>query len=299
MKIIYVTETEDTCDIIKRIVLKIKCFFNIIYKENVEEKIIYKLPIFSSEKISNNKVNKLSKRIIKKLENDGIYSVALSKYLSTLQNLKNNFYSENINILDGRFLFKCLTFEVIEYILKRKNKKIQESEIYLLVNDFNNINKELIIYIAKSVKKLNIVTNHINKCKDIENYLYNEFGILLNIINNKKTSISNSEIILNFDFPEEVLNKYKIYRKAIIVNFQEKVSIQCKKFNGININYFKTNIPKKYKLQGFKDEEIYESIIYKKDLYSIKKMITEDKIRIRRLIGNNGCIMDREYIDKL
>ena len=155
MKIIYVTETEDTCDIIKRIVLKIKCFFNIIYRENVEEKIIYKLPIFSNKKISNNKVNKLSKKIVKKLESDGIYSVVLSKYLSTLQNLKNNFYSENINILEGRYLFKCLTFEVIEYILKRKNKKIQESEIYLLVNDFNNINKELIIYLANSVKKIN------------------------------------------------------------------------------------------------------------------------------------------------
>ena len=126
MKVIYIKETEETCDFVKRIILKLKCFFNIINIKNVQEKIIYNLPIFANRKISNRKINKLSKKIIKKLEEDGVYNIALSKYLCTVERLKNSFYSENINILDGRYLFKCLSYELIEYVLKIKNKKIQE-----------------------------------------------------------------------------------------------------------------------------------------------------------------------------
>lgn len=299
LNVIYIRETKDTCDIIKRIILRIKCFFNIIDVEKVEQRTIYNLPIFFNENTSKYKLNKLSKKIIKKLEDNGVKNIVLSKYLYKLQSLKNNLYSENINILEGRYLFKCLTYEVIEHILKRQNKNIYLSDVSILLNDFNNINKELIIDIAKHVKTINVITNHIDKCKEIENYLCNEFGILINISNNKKISLSNSQIILNFDFSEEGLNQYVISDKAVIINFEEKILIKSKKFSGININYFKISIPKEYKIDGFRNEEVYESIIYKRDFYTMKKTIAEDKIRIKRLIGNNGYIMDREYIDKL
>lgn len=296
LNVVYIRETKDTCDIIKRISLRIKCFFNIINIEMVGQKTIYNLPIFFNQNISKYKLNRLSKKIIKKLEGYEVKNIVLSKYLYNLQILKNNLYSENINILDGRYLFKCLTYEVIEHILKRQNKNIYLSDVSILLNDFNNINKELIIDIAKNVKTLNVITNHIDKCKEIENYLCNEFGILINISNNKKISLLNSQIILNFDFPEEVLNQYVINDKAVIINFEEKILIKSKKFNGININYFKISIPKEYKIDVFKNEQVYESIIYKRDFYTIKKMISEDKIRIKRLVGNNGIIRDSEYI---
>ena len=258
MKVIYIRETKETCDFIKKIILRIKCLFNIINIEKIDERIIYNLPIYANKNISKYRIKKVSKKVIKILEENGVSNVVISKYLGTLETLKNYLYSENINILDGRYLFKCLSSEVIEYILKRKNKQMKESEIYLLVNDFNNINKEIIVNIAKNVKTLNIITNNVNKFKNIEKYLYNEYGILLNISNNKRNSILNAKVILNFDFPEEILNQYNIYNKAIIVNLLEKISIQCKKFNGININYFKIDIPKEIRLEGFKDEEVYE-----------------------------------------
>ena len=37
-------------------------------------------------------------------------------------------------------------------------------------------------------------------------------------------------------------------------------------------------------------------VICKKSLHEVKEKIVEDKIRIRRLIGNNGYIREREYI---
>lgn len=165
----------------------------------------------------------------------------------------------------------------------------------MLVNDFDGVTTEIIILIAKNIKRLNIVTNHIEKCKKIEEYLYNEFGIMLNISNNKKSSLSKSEIIINIDFPQELINKYRIYDKAIILNILEKISIKSKRFNGINANYYKINMSEEYKLDEFDDEIVYESLIYNyKHLDNVVDMIIKDKIEIEGLIGNNGIIKEKE-----
>ncbi len=164
----------------------------------------------------------------------------------------------------------------------------------MLINDFTDINKEIIIDIAKSIKRLNIVTNHIDKCRKIEEYLYNEFGIMLNISNNKRKSLLKAEIIINMDFPQELINKYRIYDNSIILNIGDKISLQSKRFNGININYYKIQIPDEYKLQGFQNEIVYESLIYGKKYKDINEKITTDKIKINKLIGNNGSIKESE-----
>lgn len=298
MKIIYIRETQETCDIVKNIILKIKSFFNIVDLKHEENKTIYYLPIIHNKSVSKNKIKKISKKVIRNLERDSANNVVLSTYLSTLKELKNNLYSENINILDGRYLFKCLTKETIEYILKIKNEDIRKTEISILVNDLNEFNQNLIIDLAKEVRTINIITNHIGKWKKIEEKLYNEFGILLNISNNKKSSLIHSKIIFNLDFPSELINQYKIYDSAIIINTLGKIQIKSKKFNGTNINYFEINMPKKYKMKGFRNEIVYESILYKKGLSEAKSMILKDKIKIKKFIGNNGYIKENEFITK-
>ena len=86
------------------------------------------------------------------------------------------------------------------------------------------------MYVAQNIKRVNIVTNHINKFKKMEEYLYNELGIILNISNNKSKSLLNSELIINIDFPQELINKYEIYNKAILINILNSVEIKAKKF---------------------------------------------------------------------
>ena len=127
--------------------------------------------------------------------------------------------------------------------------------------------------------------------------MYNDFGIVLNISNNKKSSLLKSEIIINLDFPQELINQYNIYDKAIIINILEKISIYKKKFNGVNVNYFRIIMPEKYAISEFDNEIIYESIIYEyKNLSDIKKRIVEDKIKIKKLIGNNGFVQENEIV---
>ena len=168
--------------------------------------------------------------------------------------------------------------------------------VSVLINDFTDINNEIIIDIAKKVKRLNIITNHIEKCKTMQEYLYNEFGIMLNISNNKNKSLLKSEIVINIDFAEESINKYKIYDNDIIININDKINIQSKRFNGVNINYYKIQIADEYKVEGFQDEIIYESLIYGKSYKDANQMIIKDEIKINKLIGNNGIITEREIV---
>ena len=286
---------QETCDFVKKIILNVKYFFNIIDIKNEKGKIMCYLPILKNKNISKRKTIKLLKKVTKELEKNGVNDVVLSEHLNTLEELKNRLYSENINILDGRYLFKCLIQETISYILKIQNEDIQKAEISILVNDFNEINKNLVVDISKEVRGLNVITNHITKWSKIEDSLYNEFGILLNVSNNREGSLKSSKIIINIDFPSELINQYKIYDTAIIVNILGKVQIKSKKFNGININYFEIKMPKKYKLEGFKNEVVYESLIYKKELYKARSIILNDKIKIKKLIGNNGNIKENEF----
>lgn len=299
MNICYISEMHETCDFVKRIVIKIKKIFNIIEFSEDNGKTTITLPLFKSNKIRNKKIIKIAKRINKKLYDNNIENVVLSNYLEGNEILKQKLYCQNINILDGRYLFYLLIPEIIEYILKRQKVKLQNGEVTLLINDFTQNNAKIITYIAQNVKRVNIVTNHSNKFKKIEDYLYNELGVILNITNNKNKSLSNANLIINIDFPEEIINKYEINSNAIIVNIFNEIKIRAKKFNGININYYKACIPKEYQIDGFQNNLVYESSIYKYSYENARKDIIASKIRIKKLVGINGDISENEFYKNL
>lgn len=289
----------ETCDFVKRILIKIKKLFNIVEFSEDKGKTTIILPLFKSNIIKDKKIIKIAKKINRKLYDNNIENVVLSNYLEENEILKQKLYCQNINILDGRYLFYLLIPEIVDYILKRQKKKLENGEITLLINDFTENNARIITYIAQSVKRVNIVTNHSNKFKKLEEYLYNELGIILNITNNKNKSLANAGLIINIDFPEEIINKYEINSNAIIVNIFNEIKIRAKRFNGVNINYYKAYIPKKYKMEGFKDNLIYESSIYKYNYENARKDIITNKIKIKKLIGINGDISENEFCKNL
>lgn len=103
-----------------------------------------------------------------------------------------------------------------------------------------------------------------------------------------------SQIILNIDFPKELINKYNIKEDAIVVGIKEKIKINKKRFNGLTVNNYEIDfredkkdektINNKYYLK-----DIYESELYKKQQISkIKEKIKKDKVTVKKLILNNG-----------
>lgn len=270
--------------------LKINNILNKIQEQKDGNKVFLSLPI-KSEKIKEKKI----KRLAKQMQKYRIKTVVLSDNLFNIETLKNELYSININILDGKYLFKLLTEEVIKYICKKTKTDIEKMEISILTNDVNNTNNVIIIGLAEKVKMLNIITNHVSEFKTMEEYLLDEKGIVIKISNNYKTALKKTNIIINIDFVEEDINKYSLPSKCVIVNLNSEIKIKTKKFNGINIIDYNIIIPPKYKIEGYNNKFVYESNMLEKGYEVAKKQIQEDKIKIKNLIGKNGVINSKEF----
>ena len=289
MKLLYIKEKEEN----NKWKQKIKNFFNIIEIQYINNKVFLILPI--NQKSSKNKIIKVAKKLNKMLYKDCVQDVVLSKKLNENEILKNELYSENINILDGRKLFSLMACKTIEQVCIYAGTKLEKIEVSILVNDNTEINLCNIIEIAKNVKRINIITNHIERFSKLQDYLYSELGIMIKLSNNKKKDLLNSHIILNIDFVEEIINTYKIPYKCAIININNPVNIKTKQFEGININNYNIIMKEAYKIIGFEDKIIYESIIYDYSLKKALRKINEDNIGIKSLLGKNGEINQKEF----
>lgn len=268
-----------------------KKLFNIITLKEIQNKTVATLPYGNLDKLANKLCGKLYDK-----ENQNL---VLSKDLMGKESFVNYLNANNINILNGRWLFSYLTEEILAYIAEKSEKELQTMEISVMVNDNSEKNLKIIINIASKVKMLNIITNHIEAFRKIEEYLYDKQGILVRITNNTKKSLLKTNVILNLDFPEELVNKYSLPKKTIVVNIGEAVNIRSKRFAGINANFYEVEFPEENELvDSFETEILYESILYKKASYeSIREQIRVNKSKIKNLVGINGIICEKEYKD--
>lgn len=252
------------------------------------------LYVYINEKFNSKKLRKIGQRINKKIYEEGIKTIVLSDDINPIKEIREELI--NNNVLDGRWLFNYLILDTIEYVLDKKKKKVEESEISILVNETADVNIQNIQQIARVVKNLNIVTNNIDVFKQIEDKLYNDLGIAIRVTNNKRKSLIKSDVIINLDFNDETIAKYTLPPNGIVININRKVALK-KRFNGINISSYKISVPVKYKLANFKDNVMYESKIYSKTPYeNIIQRIRRDDIKVLGLIGNNGIIQPKEYV---
>ncbi|MEG2584042.1 MAG: hypothetical protein RSA27_06010 [Oscillospiraceae bacterium] len=280
-----------------------KLFNTVLIKENV-----ITLPYLQNDLISSTKIKKIYNKLNKFFIKNDIHTIALSTCLSQNDEFKNYFYSANFDILDGRWIFKFLAFDVLHYIAKTECKSINEYEVSILTNSYNQTIKENIILFAQNVKVLNVITNNINNFKDIASELYKAFGISIKISNNRKKALLRTNVVLNFDFPEEVFNKYSLPPLGTIVNFDSKINITSKLFNGINANFYKistgSNVLGIFKSDGlipcFPLEVLYESLYYKMGSFSdVISYFVKDNVSVSGLIGNNGILNVSEFSAKL
>lgn len=268
--------------------------FNIFRVEKLDDKTIINLPI--NKKSKNKKIEKVIQKLSQYFNNNNIKIVVLEQTLMENTNIKNIIYGNNINILDGTRLDKFLVYNLVQKIYQYKKTNIQAGEITLLINENDDINVETIIMLAKEIKRLNIITNDIKKFRKIVDYLYKELGILIKLSNNVKTNLRSSDIIVNIDFPEEIVNKLEIPNNAVVLNIPKNINIKSKKFSGINIKAWEIEVPDKYILEGFNTSIMYEASLYTKPVMKVFEQIQNDDIKIKKLIGVNGVINAKEFI---
>ena len=262
-------------------------------EKNIIKKILNKIEIEEYENGNKYTIPKFNKKLLEKLKEDNIKNIVVAKKDKENIEFLNNIYSNNMNIIDGRILFKHLIPEIIEYISNVCKINKNDMQITILANDYSQINIFYINELITEVKSVNIVTNNINRFKQFADRLYNKEAIVVPIMNNKNKSLLNKKIILNIDFSEEQLKKYKMNRKAIIINIENDIEKVKRTFTGVNINNYKL-ISKKEESE-FEENEIYESYIIMNKIQDIRKIIIKENLQIKSFIGNRGEIDISEY----
>mgnify|MGYP003292402098 CR=1 FL=1 len=138
---------------------------------------------------------------------------------------------QQVKICDGKWLFEYLIYQCTEYIAGCKKERLEYQEISILSNGINSVLIDSIYELSTKIKILNIITENENKFRKIEKELYEKKGILLNINNNYQKGLIKSDIIFNFDFSEEELNKYALPKKGCIINFNNNIKIKLINWN--------------------------------------------------------------------
>lgn len=255
------------------------------------------LPIEMKEKkLTEKKQEQLAIKTIKLLRKSTTRKVVVSKKVGECEKYINKLEQENYKNITGKWLYKMLVPEILEYILKKEGRKKEETGIYILVNDITDVVIQTIKEFAKEYKAITIITNHIDKFKKIEESIYEELGIYITAINHKKKSLSRAKIIINFDFPKELINQYVIYEKAIIINIPGKLKINKKRYEGKIIQGYEIKTSKNIEEEqeyNQEDEKFYPKAIYEAKFYQeqpylyVKEKIHKDKIEIKELYLQN------------
>lgn len=182
--------------------------------------------------------------------------VILTKSLKQDRDFVNLLYSNEIEIANSKYLFKLLIKDVIEKICSSNKINTKTSEISFLINYKDKKILDVIEQIAQEFKSVHIVTNNIESFVKFSKKEYEENGIIITLTNNKKKAILRSNIIVNVDFTEELINRYVLKDDAIIINLDEKIKIKKKRFSGKIVNDFNIEFKQNSKIeQELKIEE--------------------------------------------
>ena len=242
-------------------------------------------------------ISNLNRRCVEKLrkliKKDNIKQVACEEEIQQ--------YVDKKILIDEKDIIKYLILEILEYIFEIQGKKLEQEDIYFLINKDEDIYLENIKTLSEKFKATNIITEEISKFqKIVENIFEEETTIYLS--NNKRKSLRRAKYIVNFDYGIGKIEKYNINRTAILINIEQNVKIESMAFEGISINNVNIQIPDELiEHFGRMMEKINKNILYmslvnqKQELARIKDRIKEDNIHILNLIGDKGIISQEEF----
>lgn len=287
------------CKYYYNFIAKLKYHMNIITVKQIYDAYIFVLPF--SDLSKDRKLEKCIKKVKILMQRYNIQSLVAEDNLKQSEKLKKIIELEvrKVHILNGRGIMPYLIQETLEYILKRQGSKTELENLYICVKENKPLHTENILYLIKYFKNINIVTPNIKEFQKLAEKIEEKENIIITVTNNKKKSLKKAKVIVNFDLLENEINKYIIYREAVILTIDEKGFYESNTFNGIQIRRIgidtSNEIKDFFKQYNLLDDNelstLYESRINKKQgLLQIKQQMKEDKIKVIKLYGKNGSL---------
>ena len=276
-----------------------------IKKEKLNKNIFRKIDIrkynenyiFTVDNIEKPKIQRKLTKYINKLN---IHTLVFSKELDEEYKEKN--LLKDVGVLNGKQLMDFMKFEIVKYIINKQSKDTKEENIYIIFKKDSKLDLNFLEEFIENFKMTNVVTNDIERLKNIQEDLLENEGVLISISNNKRKALKRAKYILNINLNKDELCKYNINRKAVIINIQEFVKYDNTNFDGININFFEIKCADELQetLEQIGEEsglvKLYESMLIRNNIQKIKEKIKKDGICVTGLIGNNGKITDEEML---
>lgn len=254
--------------------------FNIIKEIEFEHNKMY--VIYTKNKYNIQKIEGIINRLTKKNKTQIVLSksvIRLLKY-SKKSNIKE---CTQRNKLDKALFIKNI-YQVLKYVVNLRDEAVEENNIYVLVKNINSEYRELLINLSIKFKNLNIITNNIKEFKNIENYIYENYGISTIVSNNKRKGLIRARYIVNLQYNENEINEFNLNRDSIIFNFSENTIKNIKGFNGIIIN----NVELKSAKKTNKKQYVYSRFLNYMENNDLELFIGD-------LVGNNGYIATKEF----
>ena len=329
------------CFTFYELIVKIKYLFNLITIKKIYDAYIFILPfdlktkmeqqnkntnlksekkhIKTHEKI---KLKKCMKKVRKLIEKYKIDNLVFSNKLEKSLNIFEEEVTRKVHILDGSGLMPYLIKDILEYILEEQGEKIELEDLYFCMKEPKQIYIDNISYLGEYFRNIHVITPNITKFQKIIEKIEEKENIVVTISNNKKKSLKKAKWIINFDFEDDEIKKYSIYRRAVMITMEPNYDYDNLGFEGIQIkkvdidasNETKEIFSKYNLLDNVPMTTLYESLLNEgllnknllkpnllekslwnqRQFYKVRNKMIKDKVRIIRLYGKNGIITNEE-----
>ena len=339
------------CFTFYELIVKIKYLFNLITVKKIYDAYIFILPFnfkkqYSKQKDKQNnndysktqnyfkndnkhikvgekgKLKKCMKKVRKLIEKYKIDNLVFSNELEKNLSIFEEEVTRKIHIIDGSGLMPYLIKETLEYILKQQGEQTELEDLYFCMKEPRQIYIDNISYLGEYFRNIHIITPNISKFQKIIEKIEEKENIVVTISNNKKKSLKKAKWIINFDFEDDEIKKYSIYRMAVIITMEKNYNYDNLGFEGIQIKKIDIDTSDEAKeifsqynlLDNIPITTLYESLLDKgllnkwilnqntsnkstlnqRQFYKIRNKIIGDKVRVIRLYGRNGIITNEE-----
>lgn len=270
--------------------MKNKRIFDKVEIQEIYNELEIKIPALK-EKNQKKYALKMSK-ILKKYK---INHLVLSGEIKQFDDFKNIIMQNGFDIITGKKLYKVLLKSILQDTAKSMKYGIEKMNVVMLVNEATADNIELIQRIAEEVKSLTIITDNAYRFEQVVEELLASRGIVVQLISQKQSKLRRKHVIVNIDFPNEVLEKLNLPQEALIITNSVKPVKMRSSFNGIVIRDIDIYLGKN--VEKFRTIELCEAYIYQ-----VMKRIKENEIKFNKsdykingYIGNNGKIEQEDF----